>query len=59
MFFEPNRERAIRIQSRLKDLYEELGGEYYSGAAAWEYLKKDTGIDLRKILKKYGKEHGE
>lgn len=59
MFFEPNRDRAIRIQSRLKDLYEELGGEYYSGAAAWEYLKKDTGIDLRKILKKYGKEHGE
>jgi restriction endonuclease R xbaI len=59
MFFEPNRERAIRIQIRLKDLYEELGGEYYSGAAAWEYLKKDTGIDLRKILKKYGKEHGE
>ena len=57
MFFEPNRERAIRIQIRLKDLYEELGGEYYSGAAAWEYLKKDTGIDLRKILKKYGKEH--
>lgn len=59
MFFEPNRERAIRIQIRLKDLYEELGGEYYSGAAAWEYLKKDTGIDLRKILKKYGKEYGE
>lgn len=59
MFFEPNRERAMRIQIRLKDLYEELGGEYYSGAAAWEYLKKDTGIDLRKILKKYGKEHGE
>lgn len=59
MFFEPNREQAIRIQSRLKDLYEELSGEYYSGAAAWEYLKKDTGIDLRKILKKYGKEHGE
>lgn len=59
MFFEPNRDRAIRIQNRLKDLYEELGGEYYSGATAWEYLKKDTGIDLRKILKKYGKEHGE
>lgn len=59
MFFEPNRERSMRIQIRLKDLYEELGGEYYSGAAAWEYLKKDTGIDLRKILKKYGKEHGE
>lgn len=59
MFFEPNRDQAIRIQSRLKDLYEELGGEYYSGAAAWEYLKKDTGIDLREILKKDGKEHGE
>ena len=58
MFFEPNRDRAIRIQSRLKDLYEELGGEYYPGVAAWEYLKEDTGIDLREILKKYGKEHG-
>ena len=54
MFFEPNRDQAIRIQSRLKDLYEELGGEYYSGTDAWEYLKNDTGIDLREILKKDG-----
>lgn len=26
MFFEPNREQAIRIQSRLKNLYHEIGG---------------------------------
>lgn len=55
MFFEPNREQAIRIQHKLKDLYHELGGEYYSGDEAWEYLKNDTGVDLKRILEKNGK----
>lgn len=55
MFFEPNRNQAIRIQTKLKDLYEELGGEYYSGDAAWEYLRNDTGIDLKSIIKRNGK----
>lgn len=55
MFFEPNREQAIRIQARLKDLYNDLGGEYYSGEEAWEYLKNDTGIDLKSILERNGK----
>lgn len=50
MFFEPNRSQAVHVQLRLKQLYEELGGEYYSGNAAWDYLKKCTGIDLKKIL---------
>lgn len=55
MFFESNRDQAIRIQSKLRDLYHEIGGEYYSGEEAWEYLKKDTGIDLKKILEENGK----
>ena len=50
MFFEPNRNQAIRVQAHLKQLYEEIGGEYYSGEDAWNYLKNCTGIDLKKIL---------
>lgn len=52
MFFEPNREQAIKIQANLKKLYEEIGGEYYSGEDAWNYLKKKTGIDLKKLFEK-------
>ena len=55
IFFESNRDQAIRIQSKLRDLYHEIGGEYYSGEEAWEYLKQDTGIDLKKILEENGK----
>lgn len=55
MFFEPNRDQAIRIQSKLRDLYHELGGEYYSGDEAWEYLERDTGIDLKSIIERNGK----
>lgn len=54
MFFEPNREQAIRIQSSLKKLYENIGGEYYSGEAAWEYVKEETGIDMKALFKNIG-----
>lgn len=50
MFFEPNRRQAIKIQRNLRKLYENVGGEYYSGEEAWEYLKYQTGIDLKKLL---------
>ena len=50
MFFNPNREQAIRKQAQLKQLYEEIGGEYYSGNDAWEYLENSTGIDLKSLL---------
>lgn len=50
MFYYPNREQAIRIQDTLKTLYLGIGGEYYSGEAAWEYLKKVTNVDLKNIL---------
>lgn len=50
MFFIPNRKQAISIQAKLKKLYEEIGGEYYAGDYAWDYVKRDTGIDLKKLL---------
>lgn len=52
MFFEPNRVQAISIQNKLKKLYTDIGGEYYSGIEAWEYIKQLTGIDLKQILEK-------
>lgn len=52
MFFEPNRDQAIKIQAKLKKLYKDIGGEYYSGQAAWRHLKMETGIDLKKLFEK-------
>lgn len=52
MFFEPNRDQAIKIQAKLKKLYEDIGGEYYSGKDAWRYLEKGTGIDLKKLFER-------
>ncbi len=40
----------MRIQDRLKRMYEDIGGEYYSGEEAWKYLKKKTGIDLKRLF---------
>ena len=50
MFYEPQRSQAKKIQSKLKKIYEQQGGKYYSGLGAWEYIKKTTGVDLKKIL---------
>jgi len=50
MFYYPNRTQAQRIQETLKTLYAGVGGEYYYGDTAWEYIKKYTGIDLLEIL---------
>jgi hypothetical protein len=51
MFFMPNRDQAIKIQMKLKLLYEEIGGEYYSTQDAWNYVKNKTGVDLFALLK--------
>ncbi len=51
MFFYPNRSQAIRIQERLRSLYEdEMGGEYHAGEDAWVFIEDFTGINLKKIL---------
>lgn len=50
MFYYPNREQAINIQRTLETLYHGIGGEYYYGDRAWQYIKEQTGINLEQIL---------
>lgn len=57
MFYYPNREQAIRIQQTLETVYTGVGGEYYYGDEAWEYIKEQTGIDLKAILEKLAEEN--
>jgi len=56
MFYYPQRDQAIRIQKTLKTLYAGVGGEYYGGDEAWNYLQKYTGVDLKAILTKIANE---
>ena len=56
MFYYPQREQAIKIQETLKTLYHGIGGEYYAGDEAWNYLYKITNYDLLSILKEIAKE---
>lgn len=50
MFYYPNRAQAIKIQDTIQTLYKGLKGEHYFAESAWQYVKKTTGIDLKKIL---------
>ena len=50
MFYYPQRSQAIKIQETLKTIYAGVGGEYYAGDDAWEYIQKITGYDLKAIL---------
>jgi hypothetical protein len=50
MFYYPNRDQAIRIQETLRTIYLGVGGEYYVGNEAWDYILARTGIDLKQIL---------
>ena len=50
MFYYPNRKQAIRVQQTLETLYEGIGGYYYFGDPAWEYVKARTGFDLKAEL---------
>lgn len=51
MFYYPNRTQAMRIQDTIKDMYTGLGGLYYFGDDAWNYVKQTTDVDLRAVLK--------
>ena len=57
MFYYPNRTQAIKIQQTLETLYKGVNGQYYYGDAAWQYVKKRTGVDLLQILKKLAQEN--
>jgi hypothetical protein len=56
MFYYPNRSQAIKIQETLKTLYLGVNGEYYYSDSAWEYVKKETGVDLLSILQRIADE---
>lgn len=52
MFYYPQRTQAIRIQETLETLYQGIGGKYFYGDLAWQYIHELTGIDLLEILEK-------
>jgi len=52
MFYYPQRSQAIRIQETLETLYNGIGGKYYYGDGAWQYIKDYTGVDLLEILER-------
>ena len=56
MFFYPQRAGARQIQETLETLYLGVGGQYYCGDRAWQYVKDFTGIDLLSILEVIAKE---
>jgi ApaLI-like restriction endonuclease len=56
MFYAPQRTQAIRIQQTLKTLYQGIGGQYYFGDTAWEFVKTKTGINLKTILEDIAKQ---
>ncbi|MBZ5959716.1 ApaLI family restriction endonuclease [Leuconostoc gelidum subsp. gasicomitatum] len=57
MFFYPNRSQAIRIQKTLETLYHGIGGDYYYGNSAWNYVESYTGVDLKTILEEIATEN--
>ena len=52
MFYYPQRTQAIRIQETLETLYQGIGGKYFYGDSAWQYIHELTGINLLEILEK-------
>ncbi|MGA7832287.1 MAG: ApaLI family restriction endonuclease [Terracidiphilus sp.] len=57
MFYYPNRDQAIRIQQTLMTLYQGVGGHYFYGDAAWDYIRNETDVDLKCILERIAGEH--
>lgn len=50
MFYYPQRQQAKAIQEALETMYKGIGGKYYYGDSAWEYVREYTGVDLQEIL---------
>lgn len=59
MFYYPQRIQAQRVQETLETLYKGIGGKYYYGDAAWQYIKEYTGINLKEILEQIAYEVNE
>lgn len=52
MFYYPQRTQAKKVQETLETLYSGIGGKYYYGDSAWQYIEDFTGINLLKILER-------
>lgn len=50
MLFDPNRDKAIKAQGELKQIYKEVGGEYLSGMDGFAFIQERTSIDYLGIL---------
>lgn len=50
MFYYSQREQAIKIQKILATYYAGVGGQYYGGDEAWQFVKDYSGYDLLAIL---------
>lgn len=57
MFYYPNRTQAKRIQETLETLYKGIGGEYYWGDDAWDYVTNKTGFNLKELLERIAEEN--
>ena len=57
MFYYPNRAQAIKIQQTLETLYRGVGGSYYYGDAAWEFVRQKSGINLLDLIKGIAKQN--
>lgn len=56
MFYYPSRTQAIRTQETLATLYEGIGGHYYYGNSAWDFVRTKTAIDLKAVLEEIAAE---
>lgn len=50
MLFDPNRDKAIKAQAELREIYREVGGEYLSGKDGFDFIQERTRIDYLGIL---------
>ncbi|WP_369693665.1 ApaLI family restriction endonuclease [Lentibacillus sp. CBA3610] len=44
--------QAVKIQQELEALYNGVDGHYHHGDGAWDFVHKETGVDLKGILLK-------
>lgn len=46
MFFEPSAPQSKKIQDRLSEEYAKIGGEFHRGLAAFDFIRRYTGVDM-------------
>ena len=57
MFYYPNRGQSIKIQQTLETIYNGIGGKYFYGDHAWEYIRDKTDVDLLGVLEEIARQN--